>query len=162
MCISDPAKFARSHGISVRQVRQVQCTAEHLTSRRDGGTDTRSNIAAACWHCNKLRHARKTPLPADRYRDYVQRRISRGACTTDFSLRVCAHRLIRHSSRSSSAELSAAKTAATHASRVPAAIVGLPGSGRWRPAVVGRQDSLAVAAVARGSTRPTAVLEGLE
>jgi hypothetical protein len=61
MCISDPAKFARSNGISVRQVRQVQCTAEHLTSRRDGGTDTRSNIAAACWHCNKLRHNHEHP-----------------------------------------------------------------------------------------------------
>ena len=87
MCISDPAKFARSHGISVRQVRQVQCTAEHLTSRRDGGTDTRSNIAAACWHCNKLRHARKTPLAADRYRDYVLRRVSRGTWHDRFLLK---------------------------------------------------------------------------
>lgn len=79
MCISDPAEFARAHGISVRQARQVRCTAEHLTARQDGGTDRRSNIAAACWHCNRLRHARKTPMPADRYRDHVRRRISCGA-----------------------------------------------------------------------------------
>jgi hypothetical protein len=79
MCIGDPSTFARSYGISERLVRRVRCSAEHLTARRDGGTDTRSNIAAVCWHCNRLRHAGKTPMPADRYRDYVRRKISRGA-----------------------------------------------------------------------------------
>ncbi len=79
MCVGDPEEFARSYGISDRLARQVRCTAEHLTARRDGGTDNRSNIAAVCWHCNRLRHACKTPMPADRYRDYVRKRICRGA-----------------------------------------------------------------------------------
>jgi hypothetical protein len=87
MWITNPAEFARLHRISLSQVRQVQCTAEHLTARKDGGTDTRSNIAAVCWHCNKLRHARKKPFSADRYRDYVRRRISRGAWHDRFLLK---------------------------------------------------------------------------
>src|SRR5882724_11710976 len=62
--------------------------------------------------------------------------------TTDFSLRVCANRLIRHSSRSFSAELPAAKTAAIHATRIYAAIVGVLGSGRRRPAVVGVESGV--------------------
>lgn len=79
MYIGNPSEFALSHGLSDRQVRQVQCTAEHLTAQRDGGTDARSNIAAVCWHCNRLRHARKTPLSANRYRDYVRKKIAGGA-----------------------------------------------------------------------------------
>ena len=78
MCVNEPDTFARSYKISARQLRQVRCTAEHLTARQDGGTDTRANIAAVCWRCNKLRHARKTPMLPDLYRDYVLRRISRG------------------------------------------------------------------------------------
>jgi HNH endonuclease len=83
MCNGDPSEFARSYGMSIRQVWKIQCTAEHLTARQDGGTNVRSNIAAVCRHCNRLRHARKTPLSADRYRDYVRRRISRGKWARD-------------------------------------------------------------------------------
>ncbi|MDN4590254.1 hypothetical protein DBA29_17325 [Xenophilus aerolatus] len=33
-------------------------TAEHLRPRCSGGTDRRSNIAAACHACNQARHSR--------------------------------------------------------------------------------------------------------
>ncbi|MFD0320236.1 hypothetical protein [Lysobacter gummosus] len=39
-----------------------QCIAEHLLARRDGGRNTRGNIAAACWLYNQRRHRRKHPL----------------------------------------------------------------------------------------------------
>ena len=41
-------KFKRSERYSPR----LQCTAEHLKARQDGGTDSRENIVAACAICN--------------------------------------------------------------------------------------------------------------
>ena len=54
--------FAKLHGITVKQARHFQCTAEHLQARQDGGRDVRENIAAACIRCNKLRHRPKKPM----------------------------------------------------------------------------------------------------
>ena len=58
---------------------QLRCTAEHLTARSEGGCDRRSNIVAACWHCNHSRHKCKRPLDPQRYQAKVRRRIERGA-----------------------------------------------------------------------------------
>ncbi|WP_431312814.1 HNH endonuclease [Roseateles agri] len=56
----------------------LQCTAEHLIARCDGGTDVASNVVAACWRCNRTRHARRWPPSADTYRAEVRRRVARG------------------------------------------------------------------------------------
>lgn len=45
MWLDSSESFAECHGISVKQARFFQCTAEHLHARRDGGGDIRSNIA---------------------------------------------------------------------------------------------------------------------
>lgn len=73
-----PEPFARLHGISLKQARQLQCTAEHLLARQDGGKNGVSNIVAACWACNQRRHKRKcAPEPAE-YRELVQGRLRCG------------------------------------------------------------------------------------
>jgi hypothetical protein len=58
--------------------RFLLCTAEHLIAKSEGGTDTASNIAAACMFCNQARHKAKHPLSPEDYRNHVQRRIRRG------------------------------------------------------------------------------------
>lgn len=70
--------FAHHHGITPGQARQLQCTAEHLVARQDGGKDGVSNIVAACWACNQRRHKRKCAPEPTAYRVLVQDRISRG------------------------------------------------------------------------------------
>lgn len=52
----DGQEFARDHGLPPRLVKHLQCTAEHLLPREDGGQDIASNIVAACRWCNKMRH----------------------------------------------------------------------------------------------------------
>lgn len=56
----------------------LRCTAEHLTPRSEGGADSRTNIVAACLHCNRTRHKRKKPPTPERYRAEVRRRVARG------------------------------------------------------------------------------------
>src|SRR5471030_1611979 len=51
--------FARSHDIKLSQAQSLQCTAEHLQAKKDGGNDTAQNIVAACLCCNSRRHRRK-------------------------------------------------------------------------------------------------------
>lgn len=70
--------FAKHHGITLKQARHFQCTAEHLQARQDGGKDAAGNIAAACIRCNHLRHARKKPLATKQYQQYVQNRVNKG------------------------------------------------------------------------------------
>lgn len=55
---------------------RLQCTAEHLQAKCDGGADTAKNIAAACAHCNRTRHKLPTPLAAEAFRVYVMRRVT--------------------------------------------------------------------------------------
>jgi HNH endonuclease len=58
--------------------RAIQCTAEHLLPRSEGGSDGPSNVVAACAHCNQTRHKRKVPPAPDAYRAEVRRRLQRG------------------------------------------------------------------------------------
>ncbi|UJJ32694.1 HNH endonuclease [Halopseudomonas maritima] len=74
--------FAKDHQISLAQAQHFQCTAEHLQARRDGGKDTRSNIAAACKRCNQLRHQRKKAPSPDAYQQLVQKRLRKGKWNT--------------------------------------------------------------------------------
>ena len=57
---------------------RLQCTAEHLKARAEGGSDRPENIVAACAHCNQTRHKRKRPPEPSSYREEVRRRVRRG------------------------------------------------------------------------------------
>ncbi|RIX42509.1 MAG: restriction endonuclease [Rhodocyclales bacterium GT-UBC] len=62
---SAPESFAKTHKISLSQAQRFKCTAEHLEARQDGGTDAKSNVVAACLHCNQTRHRiRPAPSPS--------------------------------------------------------------------------------------------------
>jgi 5-methylcytosine-specific restriction endonuclease McrA len=77
MWLENVDTFAQEHGISLRQAQRLRCTAEHLLARKDGGTDTAANIVAACYHCNKTRHAGSNPPTPERYRGRVQLAMSK-------------------------------------------------------------------------------------
>jgi 5-methylcytosine-specific restriction endonuclease McrA len=72
----DIACFALLHRISVKQARRLQCTAEHLVARQDGGKEGISNMVAACVTCNRGRHRIKEVPSPEKYRAHVQKRIS--------------------------------------------------------------------------------------
>lgn len=76
--LNDPKEFASRTGLTLRQARLLQCTAEHLSAKKDGGRDDPANIAAACLFCNRTRHICKSPLSPKSYKDFVQSRISKG------------------------------------------------------------------------------------
>lgn len=78
MWLDNLETFANYHGYTLAEAKLLQCTAEHLTARECGGTDTPANVAAACWYCNSRRHKRKRPLAPDRYRLYVVARLKKG------------------------------------------------------------------------------------
>ena len=63
---------------SLRAAKQLQCTAEHLLARSDGGGHTEKNIAAACTRCNHGRHKRRRPLGPSEFRGHVLRRMETG------------------------------------------------------------------------------------
>lgn len=78
MWISDPQRFAVQQNLTNKQAQRFQCTAEHLFARKDGGDDSRSNIAAACRYCNMHRHMRKAELTPEQFRALVHARLERG------------------------------------------------------------------------------------
>lgn len=78
MCRVTPNEFAARFGVSPSQATRLRCTVEHLIARQDGGGNTISNIAAACWHCNQTRHRRKQPPDPMTYRSQVGRRVQAG------------------------------------------------------------------------------------
>lgn len=59
-------------------LRRMACTAEHLIAKKDGGTNALANIVAACRFCNSTRHARKKPLPPEKYKQLVRGRLEGG------------------------------------------------------------------------------------
>ena len=78
MWTDDCASFAERHRVSPRVARWLQCTAEHLTARSDGGRDSLENIAAACRLCNHRRHARKKAPAPEAFQTLVRSRVCRG------------------------------------------------------------------------------------
>jgi HNH endonuclease len=74
----DSSSLAEAFSLSTRQLRLLQCTAEHLHPRSEGGRDSTQNIVAACHFCNRGRHARKTPMQPEQYRARVRSRMARG------------------------------------------------------------------------------------
>ncbi|USI76530.1 HNH endonuclease [Sphingopyxis sp. USTB-05] len=74
----NPAAFAAKNGITLRQARLLQVTAEHLTPRADGGCDSDKNIVAACVYCNISRHKGRDVLSPDAYASKVRRQLQLG------------------------------------------------------------------------------------
>ena len=74
MWLASPSELDLRPSAALRR----QCTAEHLLARKDGGRNTRDNIAAACWLCNQRRHQRKHPLCPSAYRELVCLLIAKG------------------------------------------------------------------------------------
>lgn len=75
MWLSDAQAFSLRHSLSIREVRRLRCTAEHLVARSDGGANTSQNIVAACWFCNVSRHRRTRPPSPEAHRHRVQGRL---------------------------------------------------------------------------------------
>ena len=78
MWLGHPGSFPARYGLTLKEAAILQCTAEHLVARSDGGSDDPSNIVAACDHCNKKRHARPIPLEPGPYKRLVDQRMSQG------------------------------------------------------------------------------------
>ena len=78
MWLGSADAFCTQFRLRSGQVVGLQCTAEHLVARQDGGTDCLENVVAACQSCNWRRHARPKAMPVDRYRTHVARRVQQG------------------------------------------------------------------------------------
>lgn len=88
--LQDPTAFVVQHRLSQRQARLLQCTAEHLQPKSEGGADTASNVVAACRHCNQTRHKARRPLEPVKYRERVQVRLAKGRWWPQPILRILA------------------------------------------------------------------------
>lgn len=73
MWLTDPLSFSRHHSLSMRQTKLLQCTAEHLKARCEGGIDSPANVVAACLRCNRQRHRSKVAPSPDRHRQRIQK-----------------------------------------------------------------------------------------
>lgn len=78
MWLNDHESFAKTLKITAKQTRLLQCTAEHLKAKQDGGKDVESNIVAACYYCNQKRHKCKSPKDPMSYKLYVIKRLKKG------------------------------------------------------------------------------------
>lgn len=80
MWLNSLTSFCTEFELPASVAARLQCTAEHLVAKQDGGRDDGSNIVAACLHCNRLRHAfRPTTAPtAQKYAKRVAARIASG------------------------------------------------------------------------------------
>jgi 5-methylcytosine-specific restriction endonuclease McrA len=78
MWTEDSLSFARRFGLSERIAAKLQCTAEHLLPRQDGGGNSPTNVVAACRWCNHLRHAHRLVAPTpEAFAARVRRRVSK-------------------------------------------------------------------------------------
>ena len=73
-----PSAFAAKFNLSLAQAALLQCTAEHLHPRSNGGSDAISNIVAACHFCNRTRHTAAKPLSPSKYETHVKTRMAKG------------------------------------------------------------------------------------
>lgn len=69
----DLDSFARARKIPASKLVLLQCTAEHLLARQDGGKNSKENIVAACLRCNQTRHKLRPAPSPDSYRTLVQK-----------------------------------------------------------------------------------------
>lgn len=78
MWLEDPAELSARFALGVRDAARLQCTAEHLVARQDGGGDGAHNIVAACRFCNATRHRLSSPPDPAKYRLRVLCRLNAG------------------------------------------------------------------------------------
>ncbi len=71
-------QFVQKFGLSLKQAAMFKCTAEHLTARCDDGSNSKANLVAACFYCNKTRHFSKKPLSPNEYLKKVRKRLKAG------------------------------------------------------------------------------------
>lgn len=71
----DHNSFISKYKLNPSNAQNLQCTAEHLIARKDGGSNSKSNIVAACKFCNCTRHKSKKPLNPENYKVHVQKRL---------------------------------------------------------------------------------------
>ena len=76
MWIENAKAFARQHLLTLKQAKQLACTAEHLKAVQDGGADTADNIVAACRFCNDHRHRRKVAPSPELHQMRVKTRVA--------------------------------------------------------------------------------------
>ncbi|WP_446720759.1 HNH endonuclease signature motif containing protein [Mesorhizobium sp. L-8-3] len=57
---------------------QLQCTAEHLIPKSEGGGDDQNNIVAACLYCNRIRHRGSKLKSPEVFRVFVKQRLRVG------------------------------------------------------------------------------------
>lgn len=74
----NPKQFASNHKLSLKQVKLLKCTGEHLTAHSDGGEASISNIVAACWFWNNRRHKTAKSRTPESYRKHVHKRMAKG------------------------------------------------------------------------------------
>lgn len=78
MWLNDRVEFASTFQLTLRQIKSLQCTGEHLIARQNGGDESEVNIVAACLRCNQLRHRRKNPPSAEAYKLLVRKKMDQG------------------------------------------------------------------------------------
>jgi len=70
--------FCLTFSVTRGAAKHLQCTAEHLHARCEGGSNATANIVAACWHCNSRRHRSKHPKTAPDFKRVVSERTQAG------------------------------------------------------------------------------------
>lgn len=88
--LSSKEGFANQYRITESDASRLQCTAEHLIARCEGGSNDSDNIVAACLFCNTKRHQRKKSYSPDKYREFIQRRLAKGKWHPESLLRLIA------------------------------------------------------------------------
>jgi hypothetical protein len=78
MWLEDPSELSVTIALADRDAARLQCTAEHLVARQDGGGDGADNIVAACRFCNAARHPLSSPPAPAKYRHCVLRQLDAG------------------------------------------------------------------------------------
>lgn len=76
--LKNPAPLTSKYCLGTKQTKYLQCTAEHLQARCEGGTNESHNIAAACGKCNRTRHKMKVPPTPEKMRQLVKKRVAKG------------------------------------------------------------------------------------
>lgn len=74
MWLTSPSELASITRSPIAWAR-LQCTAEHLLAQSDGGTNSASNVVAACARCNHTRHRLPRPPEPTAYRRLVSRQV---------------------------------------------------------------------------------------
>lgn len=80
MWTKDSLEFTLKYKVTRQQVKYLQCTGEHLTAQKDGGTSAQHNIVAACYFFNLRRHRpkRKVDPTREQYKKLVQQGMAQG------------------------------------------------------------------------------------